>query len=154
MASFKLEVTSYKRMLARLQRFEPDSPQMGQALFAIGTTVVNLAKRRATRERAVDSGLYRARIAFRIERSAGLASVVAGAFGIKYARMIEFGGVMTRRQMRAMFASFNERGKKRRAGKGIIVDGYYRGRPIMGRALDESRKPVLEILRKLVGGTA
>lgn len=140
-----------KRLLVRLSRLFDTSPEMASALFAIGQVIANNAKMRATRELAVDTGRYRARIAPRIERSSGLMRVVVGPFGIKYARMIEYGGVMTRRQMRAMFAAMRDRGKRKRPGKGIIVNGYYHSRPIMGRALDESRPRITEILRKLTG---
>lgn len=140
-----------KRLLVRLSRLSGDAPELRQALFAIGNLIANKAKNRALRERAIDSNAYRSRIAFRIEKSAGLSRVVVGSFGVKYARMIEYGGVMTRRQMRAMFYAMRKAGKPRRPGKGIIENGYYHARPVMGRAFDESQPGIMSILRNLTG---
>lgn len=146
MATFTISDRTNRRLIARLNRLKPDSPQMERALFAIGTLLTANAKRRATAELAVDTGLYRARIAAKYDKAEGLTRVSVGAFGIKYARMIEYGGVMTRRQMRAMFASMRERGRPRRPGKGIIINGHYTERPIMRRALEETRPRVTEII--------
>jgi hypothetical protein len=151
----EIKISSASRILARLARYKPDSPEMAQALFAIGNLVANRAKVNLTTMGAVGSygggGQLRARTTFRIEKAAGISTVSIGAFGVKYARMVEFGGVMTKRQMRAMFASFNERGMKRRPGKGIIVGMRYRGRPALTNAFAESRPSILAALAK-VGG--
>lgn len=144
-----------KRLMARLERavaMNESGPEVGAALFAIGTLVSNNAKRRLARLGAVDTGFLRASVAHRIEQSRGLATVVIGPFGVKYARMVEYGGVMTRRQMRAMFATMHRMGRKQ-ASKGIIKGGRYRGRPYMGPALNDSRSQIEQIIRNLVMGS-
>lgn len=145
----EVKISSTDRIMARLKAFQPDSPEMNQALFAIGNLVSNQAKRNLTAKGAVDTGVLRGRMNFRIEKAEGISRVVVGAFGIKYARMVEYGGVMTKRQLAAMFASFRERGKKPKPGKGIISGMRYQGRPALTDALKESRPSILAMLARI-----
>lgn len=147
----KMTMHGAQRIIARLKRYQQESPEMQRALYAIGNLVANQAKRNLTSSGAIDSGILRAAMAFRIEKAAGISRVVVGAFGIKYARMVEFGGVMTKRQMAAMFASFRERGKKRKPGKGIIANMHYRKRPYLAPALKEMRPSIVAELAKVRG---
>jgi len=148
----QIKVERSNRILAELEKFQPDSKQMQSALFVIGNLIANRGKLnlKTATPPAFDSGFLHGKIAFRIEGSGKeIQRVVCGAFGVKYARMVEYGGVMTKRQLAAMFASFNETGKKRRAGKGIIANRRYRGRPYLTTALEQVRPQVLAALANI-----
>ena len=115
-------------------------------LFAIGNLVKNQAVDNITASGAVDTGELRSKIQFIIEEGAGISRVVVGAFGVKYARMVEFGGPFTDQMRKAMFATFRDRGKTPKPGKGIIGGGWYQARPFLGPAVRDSVPDVQEIL--------
>lgn len=138
-------------LVGLLSDADPNSPAFKAALFRIGTLVRNRAIRNLTVQDAVDEGTLRGSIAFKIESSGDISRVVVGAFGIKYARMVEHGGAFTDQMRKAMFASFRNRGKPRRPGKGIISGGRYRARPFIGPAATQSQIEIKGILRSLLG---
>ena len=139
------------RITVVLDGLDPNSPAFRGALFRIGTTIRNQAVANITQSGAVDEGLLRASISFKIESSRDLSRVIVGAFGIKYARMVEFGGAFTDQMRKAMFASFIERGKPKRPGKGVITSGQYKARPYLGPAVRQSSGEVKGILKDLIG---
>lgn len=148
----EIKIDKAERILAQLAKYQPDSPQMKQALFVIGTIVSTQAKenlKTAKPAPAFDSGFLHGKIGFQLEGSGDVSRVVVGAFGVKYARMVEFGGVMTKRQLAAMFASFNETKKKKFAPKGIIKNRVYAARPYLTPALEQSRAEIVKTLSKI-----
>ena len=139
------------RLTVLLDGVDPNGQEFRAALFRIGTLLRNRAVMEITRQGAVDEGILRASISFKIEASQDISRVIVGAFGIKYARMVEHGGAFTDQMRKAMFASFRDRGKPRRPSKGIIVGRRYRARPFIGPAITQSRGEVRGILRSLIG---
>lgn len=136
------------RMLNRMDAFSPNSPEYKRALFHVGTVVRNIAMENLTRQGAISSGQLRARMAFRIEGNADVQRVLIGAFGVRYARMVEQGGAFTDAMRRAMFASFRERGLPPRQGKGVITGNRYRARPYLAPALRQARATIVKLLRE------
>lgn len=140
------------RIVARLEKTKGNSEEMKKALFAIGNTVRNSAIDNVTEIGAVDSGILRSSISFDIVGNENLQTLTVGAFGVKYARMVEFGGIFTDRMRRAMFASFKDRGKPPRPGKGIIGSGQYKARPFIGPAIQENKDKIRDILLRVPKG--
>lgn len=136
-----------------MERLNPDDPQTMRVLFQIGTMLRNMAVGNISRMGAVDQGRLRASINFTIESNGSATRLIVGAFGMKYARIVELGGAFTDQMRKAMFASFNARGLKRKEGKGIIRDGYYRARPFMGPALADAKPEIIAKFRDLISGT-
>lgn len=104
----------------------------------VGADLVSKARSRVTRQRIVDTGRLLNSLAFRMEAGTNEVSVVAGAFGVKYAAAHEFGMHYTPMMLRAMFASLNNRGLLgKRAGKGVMVGGTLPPRPFLRPAFRE-----------------
>lgn len=142
-----------KRLTVLLDGVDPFHPQFRAALFQIGTTIRNKAVSIITREGAVDEGVLRASISFEIQANKGISRVIVGAFGIKYARLVEYGGAFTDQMRKAMFASLRDQGKLNRkyTPKGIIVGKRYRARPYIGPAVTQTRGEVRGILKDVIG---
>lgn len=141
-----------RRIAVRLKKFEPDSRQMREALTRIGIMIEGQAKINVRKHTMIDSGRLINSIRYELFKSPGQAGVRVGPFGIPYAAMHEFGGVMTDRQRRAMFASLRERGKlgKTRQAKGVIVGGRFRERPYLRPAVLKHRARIVDIIRGLL----
>lgn len=140
------------RIVQIISDADPSSPRFKAALFRIGTLIRNRAVAKITEQGAVDEGFLRASIAFKIESSGDISTVTVGAFGVKHARIVEFGGAFTDQMRKAMFASFRNQGKPKRPGKGIISGGFYRARPYLGPAVRQSRGEVKGILKSVMRG--
>ena len=137
------------RFVKRLNKVSPDSPEFRAVLFRIGTLIRNEAVDNLTRSGAIDSGVLRSSISFDIQGNQNIQEVIVGAFGVRYARMVEFGGAFTDQMRKAMFASFNNRGKPPKTGKGIIQGGRYQARPYLGPAVRDSQEEVKGLLMRL-----
>lgn len=147
-----IKVTKSTRLVELLKGEKVGGPALDKALFDIGTLVRNDAIGNITRRKIVDEGFLRANVSFKLEKSAGVSRVVVGAFGVKYGRMVEYGGAFTDRQRRAMFASLREQGKleKNYKPKGVIVGNVYRARPFLNPAVDKNYKAIKGIIRSAV----
>jgi hypothetical protein len=97
---------------------------------------------------AVDSGKLRSSIRFDIRTTKNLSILTVSAFGVPYARMVEYGGPFTDKMRRAMFARLRDMGKPKRPGKGIIRAGHYQARPFLRPAISES----IPFIRKTIRG--
>lgn len=151
-SKLRVEVVSNRvtsRIAATLKNLDPNSPETKGVLFRIGTMLRNMAIGNLTTLGAVDRGRLRASINFTIEASGENARLTVGAFGVKYARIVELGGPFTDQMRKAMFASFRELGMKPKEGKGIIRGGYYRARPYLAPALREARPTIVEAVQGL-----
>lgn len=152
-AGVKIEKSEVKnQIIGRIAGagFLPNDPRTKQTLFKIGVLVSNLAKANLTNQGIVSSGQLRAKTTFLLEGNQDVQRVLIGPFGVKYARMVELGGAFTRQQQKAMFASFRERGLKKKEGKGVIKGGRYRARPYLAPALRDSRKQINEMVRSII----
>lgn len=143
-----------RRLIGVLDNVDPNSPVYKAALFRIGTLVRNYAIVELTSKGAVDTGYLRSRIAFRIETSKDVSRVIVGAWGARYARMVEYGGTFTQQQRKAMFASFHDLGKPKKQGKGVLRGLQYLARPFLGPAFEQTRGEVNTILKNLISKSA
>ena len=131
-------------------RFEPDSEAMRRALSRIGNLAVAMAKRNAQNAKPApifDSGnLINAT---RWEFVEGQSTILVGTFGVKYARINEFGTKnFTDRQRRAMFANLRERGGPPRPSRGVIRGNTWVARPYLGPAVLDNKAHYIDIMRE------
>lgn len=143
-----------RRIQAKIARFEPDSPQLREALLRIGFLLEAEAKLNARRQGIIDTGRLINSIRSQFYRRANSVGITVGSFGVPYAAMHEFGGPFTDRQRRAMFASLRDRGKlgprSVRVSKGIIQGNRFVARPYLRPALQKHRGRILDIIRDLL----
>jgi hypothetical protein len=148
------------RLIARLERIrknhDPASPQMKMALARIGTVLQAEMRQNIGRHRMIDQGRLLNSIKYEITQSGDTAFLTVGSFGVRYAARNEFGGYMTRGQVRAMFNDLRLRnGKKgKQAGKGVVTinrdgTGWWRERPFIRPAVVKHREFMLEMLRTI-----
>jgi len=150
---------SFEATIARIKKMReataPDSPQLRQALTRIGVRLAAQMRLNIRKEGIIDQGALFNSIDWKLGTTSDGAFVEVGSYGIKYAAMNEYGGPMSERQVRAMFAAMRERnGKGRRAGKGIVKinkdgTGNWKARPFIRPALRDNRTYILDIIRKL-----
>lgn len=145
---------SIETVINRINRMkaatDPSSPQIRQAFIRIGTVLQAQIRLNIDRYNVRDTGYLRQSIAYQIQQSGDAAFLSVGSYGVKYAAQNEFGGPMTRQQVRAMFA--NMRGQKKRSGKGIVRinkdgTGYWKPRPFIRDALKTHTQFILDTLR-------
>lgn len=139
-----------QKLSKRLKILEPSSPQRAAALNKIGIVLRNRMVMNATSLGIVDRGALRNSLTYRIERN----TVVAGSFGVPYAKFHEFGATLPPAAVRAMFAAMRRRGgpKRKPGGKGVfkgnaITGGVLRARPFVRPALQSEHARILQILR-------
>ena len=138
-----------RRILARIGKFGPDSPELREALLRIGLLVEAEAKITARRKGIVDTGRLINSIRHELYRTRTTAGVRVGSFGVPYAAMHEFGGPFTDRQRKAMFASLRDRGKLgpvRKEGKGIIQGNRFVARPFLRPSIIKHKSRIAEII--------
>lgn len=150
---------STSRLIARLERiqanYNPTSQEMKMALTRIGSVLQAEMRLNIGRHKMIDRGRLLNSIKYEIEQSGDTAFLSVGSYGIRYAAMNEFGGAMSRAQVRAMFVALREQnGKVKRAGKGIITvnpDGtaWWRERPFIRPAIIKHREFMLDMLRTI-----
>ena len=125
------------------------------ALTRIGSVLQAEMRLNIGRHKMIDRGRLLNSIKYEIEQSGDTAFLSVGSYGIRYAAMNEFGGAMSRAQVRAMFVALREQnGKVKRAGKGIITinpdgTGWWRERPFIRPAIIKHREFMLDMLRTL-----
>lgn len=137
------------RFNTRLAGYSADSPQIRRFLARVGAEIVDRARANMVSQRIGDTGRLRASLAFRIEEgSAGAgATLVAGAFNVKYAAIHEFGMHYTPQMIRAMFASLHARGLLGRPSKGVMIAGTLPPRPYLVPAFREATRELPAKLR-------
>jgi hypothetical protein len=155
---------SIETVISRINRMkamtEPRSPEVRQALIRIGTVLQAQIRLNVDRYniRGV-TGYLRQSIAYKLEQSGDAAFVSVGSYGIKYAARNEFGGHMTRGQVRRMFVEMREAGllskaARGRKGKGIVTvnpdgTGYWRPRPFLRDALKSQSQFIIDTIRSI-----
>jgi len=152
---------SYETLIKRIERMkalgDPSSMQVRQALTRIGTVLKAQIRQNLTDERMVDQGHLRQSIEYYVHQNKDRALLEVGSFGIKYAAINEFGGEMSQKQVRAMFAALSRRGKlgqrkhdvpvvtvNKKTGKGI-----WRKRPFIAPAFKKHSFFIIDVLRSI-----
>ena len=147
------------RLIARLERVKtslnPTSPEMKAVLTRIGLVLQAEMRLNIGRHKMIDRGRLLNSIKYEIEQSGDTAFLSVGSYGVRYAAMNEFGGAMSRAQVRAMFVALREQnGRVKRAGKGIVTinadgTGWWKERPYIRPAIIKHREFILDMLRTL-----
>jgi len=140
-----------QRILTRMRRYEPRSPELKAALMRIGFLIEAEAKLNIRRKGIIDTGALLNSIRFEFFANNDKAGIRVGSFGNPYAAINEFGGPFTDRQRRAMFAALRDRGKLKRGfvGKGIIQGNRWKERPYLRPAVRSNEKRIIKILGDL-----
>ena len=151
--------TVIKRIQKMQSMTQPDSPQVRQALTRIGTVLAAEMKMNAQRKKIVRNGGLINSIKYEVTQSGSEAFVSVGSFGIKYAAMNEFGGQMTRAQVRRMFVELKLEGKLNKSrvkgsGKGIVTvnadgTGYWEPRPFIRPAMKTHAQFIIDTIRQI-----
>ena len=151
--------TVIKRIQKMQSMTQPDSPQVRQALTRIGTVLAAEMKMNAQRKNIVRNGGLINSIKYEVTQSGSEAFVSVGSFGIKYAAMNEFGGQMTRAQVRRMFVELKLEGKLNKSrvkgsGKGIVTvnadgTGYWQPRPFIRPAMKTHAQFIIDTIRQI-----
>lgn len=137
-----------KRIRVRARRWVFNDREAKQRLIRIGLLLENQTKINIRRQGIVDTGNLLNSIQSRVVSSQNRAIISYGSFGVKYARVHEFGGPFTDRMRRAMFARLNARGAAPKPGKGIVQGGFIRARPYIRPSIIQQRRRIIEILRE------
>ncbi len=144
------------RMEFLLEKARPTKEKIDTALLKISMMIIAKAKLKVRQHRMVDRGHLINSLRWEMFHLGNTYGVFVGSFGIKYAAMNEFGGVVTEQQRRAMMAAISKR-SIRIASKGIIKKhgGAWRWkpRPFLRPAVIESKQYITDTLRKELGGT-
>lgn len=148
MAKFSIK-TNIDDLLRQIRRKNESfsKSKIDEAMFRIGTAIVNQAKINARNKDIYDTGNLINNIAFRTYGSSGRRILQVGVFGVSYAAVNEYGSNnITDQVRRAMFRSLRERGKIGLPGKGIMVGSSFKRRPFLNPAHRQKRL-FLTILR-------
>ena len=151
---------SFETVSKRIERMKalanPDSLEVRQALTRIATVLQAEIKQNIGREKIIDNGGLLNSIRYEISQTKDNARLIVGSFGIKYAAINEFGGSMTDRQVRAMFAALRFKKKDRGAiaNKGVVTvfangTGSWRARPFIRPAIQKHSNFIVDILRSI-----
>jgi len=153
---------SIETVIARINRMkamsDPKSPEMRAALIRIGTVLQAQIRLNIDRYNVRgNTGYLRQSIAYKLEQSGSAAFLSVGSYGIKYAAQNEFGGPMTKAQVRRMFVEIRLQGKMNKSargggGKGIVRvnadgTGYWKPRPFLRDALQTHADFIRETIR-------
>lgn len=138
-------------LVDKIKKYEPDSEQMNAALQRIGNILRNRMIMNATRQQIVNTGALRNSLTYRVNKN----TVIAGSFGVRYARFHEFGAYLHPAAVRAMFAAMGRqvKGKRKGQSKGVFTGspttgGYLRARPFVIPAFISSRNQILTIIKE------
>lgn len=147
---------SYGMVIARLEKLSAtakgDDNRLRTALIRVGSVLEAETKMNIRRWGMVDSGRLINSIRYQVnELSGNKLELAVGSYGVDYAAINEYGGKVSKRQIRAMFANF--RGRPKRQGKGVLKiyrdgSGYWRSRPYLRPAINKHRKFMLDVIRQ------
>lgn len=149
-SSFELVIT---KLLRARDAIKVDSAQAQGFMFRLGARITEAAKREVVRQRVVDSGRLLSSLGFQVQTQGAQINLTVGTAGIRYGRMQEFGGTYSPAQMRAMFASFRERGLGGRPGKHVMVGTRLPPRPYLGPAFTAMTQTIGADLRAFFRST-
>lgn len=139
------------RILRKMRATEPNDPRMRETMLRIGLLIEAHAKLNVRRWGMIDTGRLFNSIRSEYYRKGSETGVKVGSFGVPYASMNEFGGIVTDRQRRAMFASLRDRGKLKTQSvdKGVIQGSRWIKRPFLRPAVAKNRGKIVELIREL-----
>jgi phage gpG-like protein len=141
------------RMNVIAEKVSGDSPSIKNAMLRIAMMIIAKAKINVRRHRMVDTGRLINSLRWEFYRQGDTQGVYIGSFGVKYAAMNEYGGKVTERQRRAIFAALKDRAP--RASKRVIIksgsEWRWRPRPYLRPALKDSQKYIIETIREYLG---
>lgn len=138
------------RLRAKTAELAPESPALKEAFIRIGLFVSTMVKVEIRRQGIIDSGRLYNSIRYEFFRKGSRVGIQAGSFNVKYAAMNEYGGTVSDRMRRAMFASMRSRGGGKTSSKGVIVGNRWRPRPYLRPGFRKSRGFVLDTLRAAI----
>jgi len=133
------------RIMARVEKFLPDSRKKREILFRIGTVLQKRMFNNATIKRIIDRGHLRKSLKYEIDGD----TVSAGSFGVPYAKYHEYGANLGAAGLRGMFAAFKRRGEatgNKPRDKNVIVNGFLKARPFVAPALQSELSKIRRIL--------
>lgn len=136
----------YKRLIEIRKRLEPNNVKLQEAFIRIGERLKSTAKLEIRRQRMIDSGNLFNSIDYKFTKN----GIEFGSYGVVYAAMNEFGGRITMRQLRAMFAAIKRRGGPPRPPKGVVQGLNWKKRPYVTYAVEKERDYMLDTFRRLV----
>jgi hypothetical protein len=144
----------FGRLQKRIEDAQPDNPVLRAAYARIGILISSQATINARRQGIIDTGRLLNSIRYEYFTEGTINGIRVGSFGVPYAAKNEYGGPVTRQQMKAMFANLAKRGKKLRGrNKKVIVNGNWRARPFLSTAVKSQTNLIINILREaLLGG--
>jgi hypothetical protein len=144
-----------KRLGERQRSMMTNSPQLNEAFIRIGLRITTKAKLNIRQKKMIDRGGLFNSIRYEFFKEGDLGGVKIGSFGVPYAAINEFGGVVTRRMLRAMFAA--NAGRPPRASKNVIhispgaETGTWRKRPYLIPALRSERDFITNTIATALG---
>jgi phage gpG-like protein len=133
---------------------KPNSPEMQAAFYRIGLRVTTQAKLNIIKLGKVNTGRLLNSLRWEWYSKGDVSGIRIGSFGIPYAGIHEFGGPITRANLRAMFAN---RVGKAKASKGIMVfekgseTGYWVKKPFLIPAFKDNRQFIINSLSQVLG---
>ena len=140
------------RMEFLLEQARPSPDKVKTALLKISMMIIAKAKLKARQKRIVDRGTLINSLRWELYQAGDTQGAFIGSFGVKYAAMNEFGGVVTERQRRAMMAALSQRGGARLPSKGVIMkhggSWRWKPRPYLRPAVIESKQYITDTLRR------
>lgn len=156
-----MSIESVIKRLNKMQAMaDPSSPEVKLALIRIGTVLQAQIRLNIDRYNVRGlTGLLRNSIAYKLEQSGSAAFVSVGPYGVRYAAQNEFGGNMSKAQVRRMFIELRETGQLNKAargrqGKGIVTinadgTGYWKPRPFLRDSLKQQRGFIVDMIRSI-----
>lgn len=133
------------RIMAKLEKFLPQSEKSQKALFEIGILLERKMKTRAQAQKIRDKGDLINSIKYEIDGN----TLYVGSFGVPYAKYHEFGANLGPAGMRAMFAAMRARrakSAKRYRDKNVVVGGKLLARPFVRPEFESSLGAIRRIL--------
>lgn len=142
-----------KKIAERLGIRQPQDRRKREALTRIGLALRSRIIAEVKAKNIINDGGLIGSINYEIEGN----RVIAGSFGIRYARFHEFGAHLHPRAVRAMFAAMNKRSGPKRPNKGVLKfhgDGSatLKARPFIRPSLVKEQATIMRILREYAAG--
>jgi phage gpG-like protein len=90
------------RIKSRIERTQPKNPALLRSLHRVGLLISNQAKLNIRTRKLIDFGHLLNSIFYKIQDTANGPELLVGSFGIPYARIHEFGGIIRPVRARAL----------------------------------------------------
>ena len=150
-----------ERLKDHINQNAPTNEKVKAGLMRVGMLIQARARLNALKAKPPikDSGHLIESIKYEFFREGDVSTIRVGSFGIPYGAMNEFGGPISEKQRRAMFAAMARRRVQREprdppvVGKNSSTGGlYWWPRPFLLPAIRSVEKKILEIISELIGG--